>query len=92
MSSWQRLSDISNLVGDDWVKLANQLGLNATDINNIKSELSESSVPHQALAMLKLWIQTAGNKASGIILYSIYYINMYSVLLIYLTSIQMVLS
>ncbi|KAL1117716.1 hypothetical protein AAG570_004031 [Ranatra chinensis] len=59
LSSWQRLSDISNLVGEDWVRLANQLGLTPSHVNHIKTELCESSIPHQALAMLKMWIETA---------------------------------
>lgn len=63
----QRLSDISNLLGEDWTRLASELGVTTSEVNNIKSELCESSVAHQGLAMLRLWLQNAGNKASGIL-------------------------
>lgn len=59
----QRLSDISNLLGEDWSQLALELGVSPSEINSIKSELCENSVEHQGLAMLRLWLQ--GNKASG---------------------------
>lgn len=62
-SGLQRLSDISNLLGEDWSILASELGVSTSEINSIKSELCESSVEHQGLAMLRLWLQ--GNKASG---------------------------
>ncbi|CAH1406332.1 unnamed protein product [Nezara viridula] len=62
-SGLQRLSDISNLLGEDWVKLASELDVSPSEVNNIKSELCESSVEHQGLAMLRLWLQ--GNKSTG---------------------------
>ncbi|KAG8230065.1 hypothetical protein J437_LFUL009649 [Ladona fulva] len=59
-----RLSDICNLLGTDWIPLANELGIAQDDIHLIKSEYPES-VPQQAMVMLRLWMQQAGNKATG---------------------------
>ncbi|KAJ8868888.1 hypothetical protein PR048_030429 [Dryococelus australis] len=59
-----RLSDISNLLGEDWVRLATELGVTTSDVNSIKSE-HPGSVAQQAMAMLRLWLQQAGNKATG---------------------------
>jgi ankyrin len=59
-----RLSDISNLLGEDWVPLASELGVTTSDVNLVKSEYP-SSVAQQAMAMLRLWLQQAGNKATG---------------------------
>lgn len=47
-----RLADMSNLLGDDWVPLANQLGLTSSEINVIKSEYPDS-VAKQAQSMLR---------------------------------------
>jgi ankyrin len=58
------LSDISNLLGEDWVFLASELGITTSDVNLVKSECP-SSVAQQAMAMLRLWLQQAGNKATG---------------------------
>nr|CAD7409437.1 unnamed protein product [Timema poppensis] len=59
-----RLSDISNLLGPDWVPLAYELGLNTSDINLIKSEYP-GNVNQQGMVMLRLWLQSSGNKATG---------------------------
>jgi len=59
-----RLSDISNLLGEDWVPLASELGITNSDVNLVKSECP-SSVAQQAMAMLRLWLQQDGNKATG---------------------------
>ncbi|KAJ4434069.1 hypothetical protein ANN_16388 [Periplaneta americana] len=56
-----RLSDISNLLGEDWVPLASELGITTSDINLVKSECP-SSVAQQAMVMLRLWLQHAGKK------------------------------
>ncbi|XP_069685687.1 ankyrin-3-like isoform X5 [Periplaneta americana] len=61
-----RLSDISNLLGADWVPLATELGLSTSDVNLIKSEYPDN-VSQQAMVMLRLWLQSSGNKATGII-------------------------
>lgn len=47
-----RLADMSNLLGEDWVPLANQLGLTTSEINVIKSEYPDS-VAKQAQSMLR---------------------------------------
>ncbi|XP_057661855.1 ankyrin-2-like isoform X33 [Diorhabda carinulata] len=57
-----RLADMSNLLGEDWVSLANQLGLTTSEINVIKSEYPDS-VAKQAQSMLRMWLSQTGNKA-----------------------------
>lgn len=57
-----RLADMSNLLGEDWVALATQLGLTPSEINVIKSEYPDS-VAKQAQSMLRMWIAQSGNKA-----------------------------
>ncbi|XP_063217297.1 ankyrin-3 isoform X3 [Bacillus rossius redtenbacheri] len=59
-----RLSDISNLLGADWIPLAYELGVPASDINLIKKEYVDSP-NQQAMVMLRLWLQSFGNKATG---------------------------
>lgn len=59
-----RLADMSNLLGEDWVPLATQLGLTPSEINVIKSEYPDS-VAKQAQSMLRMWISQSGNKAQG---------------------------
>jgi hypothetical protein len=44
--------------------LASELRITTSDINLVKSECP-SSVAQQAMAMLRLWLQEAGNKATG---------------------------
>ncbi|XP_044749003.1 uncharacterized protein LOC123309797 isoform X1 [Coccinella septempunctata] len=56
-----RLTDISNHLGDDWVELADQLGLTSSEINVIKSEYPDS-VAKQAQSMLRMWLSQLGNK------------------------------
>jgi hypothetical protein len=38
-----RISDIGNLLGSDWVKVAHELGLQDSDINIIKSEYPDNN-------------------------------------------------
>ncbi|XP_015834172.2 titin isoform X6 [Tribolium castaneum] len=57
-----RLADMSNLLGEDWVPLATQLGLTTSEINVIKSEYPDS-VAKQAQSMLRMWLSQSGNKA-----------------------------
>ncbi|XP_074034962.1 uncharacterized protein isoform X11 [Leptinotarsa decemlineata] len=57
-----RLADMSNLLGEDWVPLANQLGLTTSEINVIKSEYPDS-VAKQAQSMLRMWLSQSGNKS-----------------------------
>nr|CAD7588908.1 unnamed protein product [Timema genevievae] len=59
-----RLSDISNLLGDDWVLLASELKVSTSDVNSIKTEYPSRGA-QQAMAMLRLWLQQSGNKATG---------------------------
>lgn len=58
---------MSNLLGEDWVPLANQLGLTTSEINVIKSEYPDS-VAKQAQSMLRMWISQSGNRAQGNVL------------------------
>lgn len=59
-----RVSDISNLLGSDWIKLARELDIEDQDINLIISEYPDN-VGQQAMVMLRLWLNTEGNKATG---------------------------
>lgn len=59
-----RVSDISNLLGNDWIKLARELEIEDQDINLIISEYPDN-VGQQAMVMLRLWLNTEGNKATG---------------------------
>ncbi|XP_069990905.1 ankyrin-2 isoform X7 [Penaeus vannamei] len=59
-----RLTDISNMLGTDWVGLARELEISDSDINIIKSQYPDNA-PKQAIVMLRLWMQTSGNKANG---------------------------
>jgi len=59
-----RLSDISNMLGDNWPLLATELGILQSDISIIQSEYP-SNVQRQAMVMLKLWLQTFGQQATG---------------------------
>merc|ERR1719192_1785138 len=59
-----RVSDISNLLGSDWIKLARELDVEDQDINLIVSEYPDN-VGQQAMVMLRLWLNTEGNKATG---------------------------
>lgn len=56
-----RLADMSNLLGEDWVPLASQLGLTTSEINVIKSEYPDS-VAKQAQSMLRMWRAQPGNR------------------------------
>ena len=47
-----RVSDISNLLGSDWVKLARELEIDDQDINLIISEYPDN-VGQQAMVMLR---------------------------------------
>ncbi|XP_050393549.1 titin isoform X4 [Patella vulgata] len=61
--SQMRLNDIADHVRGDWVVLAQQLGIRMTDVNSIKNDYN--NVNDQALAMLQLWVQREGNRATG---------------------------
>ncbi|XP_048513287.1 ankyrin-3-like isoform X21 [Athalia rosae] len=58
-----RLTDISNLLGPDWEKLAEELNIPPNDVDIIKQEYPGKPA-QQASAMFKLW-QDNGNKATG---------------------------
>lgn len=55
---------MSNLLGEDWVPLAAELGLSTSEINVIKSEYPDS-VAKQAQSMLRMWRAESGNKAQS---------------------------
>lgn len=58
------MSDISNMLGDDWPLLALELGILQSDISIIQSEYP-ANTQRQAMVMLKLWLQTFGQQATG---------------------------
>lgn len=49
-----RMSDVSNLLGDDWIKIAPEIGITEEEIENI-IENYPNSTAQQAQAMLKLF-------------------------------------
>jgi ankyrin len=59
-----KISDIGNLLGSDWVMLAHELEIPESDINIIKTEYPENE-GQQAMVMLRFWLNTQGNKATG---------------------------
>ena len=59
-----RISDIGNLLGSDWIRVGRELGIEESDINIIQSEYPENE-GQQAMVMLRLWINSAGNRATG---------------------------
>lgn len=59
-----KISDIGNLLGSDWVKVAHELDIPDSDINIIKSEYPDNE-GQQAMVMLRFWLNTQGNKATG---------------------------
>lgn len=58
------MSDICNRLGDDWVKLANELDVPNDDVELIKTEYPNKS-SHQAMVMLRLWLRLSGRQATG---------------------------
>merc|ERR1712156_330481 len=59
-----KISDIGNLLGSDWVMVAHELEIPDSDINIIKTEYPENE-GQQAMVMLRFWLNTQGNKATG---------------------------
>ncbi|XP_050502445.1 ankyrin-3 isoform X4 [Diabrotica virgifera virgifera] len=59
-----RLTDICNLLDDDWEKLALELDIPPSDIDLIKEEYPENH-PQQAMIMFRLWLRQKANKATG---------------------------
>lgn len=59
-----RLSDICNLLDEDWVKLAAELDIAPSDINLIQEEYPNNN-PQQAMIMFRLWLRQKANKATG---------------------------
>lgn len=59
-----RLSDICNLLGTDWDKLAAELEIPNDDVELIKNEYPEKP-SHQAMVMLRLWLRQSGKQATG---------------------------
>lgn len=59
-----RLTDICNLLNEDWEKLAEELGIPPSDVNLIKSEYPDNA-PQQAMIMLRLWLRQYAHKATG---------------------------
>ncbi|XP_060520918.1 ankyrin-3-like isoform X3 [Cylas formicarius] len=59
-----RLSDICNLLDDDWEKLALELDVPPSDVDIIKEE-STANHPQRAMIMFRLWLRQKANKATG---------------------------
>lgn len=67
-----RISDICNLLGSDWEKLAKELGVPPSDIELIKEEYPNNT-PQQATVMFRLWLRQKANKATGNINFTTFY-------------------
>lgn len=59
-----KLSDICNLLDEDWEKLAAELDIPPSDIEIIKHEYPENK-PQQAMIMFRLWLRQKANRATG---------------------------
>ncbi|KAL1459915.1 hypothetical protein WDU94_011862, partial [Cyamophila willieti] len=59
-----RLSDISNLLENDWIPLASELKISNEDINQIQAE-NPGSEAQQAMTMLRLWMRQSSTQPSG---------------------------
>ncbi|XP_030749087.1 ankyrin-3-like isoform X3 [Sitophilus oryzae] len=59
-----RLSDICNLLDEDWEKLALELDIPPSDVELIKEEYPENH-PQQGMIMFRLWLRQKANKATG---------------------------
>lgn len=55
-----RIVDISNMLGEDWVRLAPEIGINQTEISSIK-EKNSTSTAQQAQSMLRIYQQRKQN-------------------------------
>ena len=55
--------DVSAMIDEDWILLADKLGVSSADINAITLECPDR-VSEQAFSMLELWNRQAGNKNS----------------------------
>lgn len=59
-----RLSDICNLLGNDWMNLAKELEISQNEVELIEKEYPEKS-SQQAMVMLRLWLRQSGKQATG---------------------------
>lgn len=62
-----RLTDICNLLGNDWKALAEELGVPPSDTKLICSEYADNP-PQQAMVMIRLWLRQYANKATGMLI------------------------
>lgn len=51
-----RIVDVSNLLGEDWIRLAAELGITEAEVNDIVAE-NPTSTPRQAQSMLREYIK-----------------------------------
>uniref|UniRef100_A0AAG5DCF3 Ankyrin n=1 Tax=Anopheles atroparvus TaxID=41427 RepID=A0AAG5DCF3_ANOAO len=62
-----KITDICNLLGSDWIPLADELGIAPTDVELIRTEYPNDE-PQQAIVMLRLWLRQSGRDATGNVL------------------------
>lgn len=58
------MSDICNLLGRDWIVLAQNLEITDSDINLIETEYPDNTT-QQAMVMLRLWMTQSDNRVTG---------------------------
>ena len=56
-----RLTDVSQLLGSDWPALAAELELSENEVKKIMDEYGDNA----ALQMLRHWLKSRGNEATG---------------------------
>uniref|UniRef100_A0A1Q3FUA3 Putative ankyrin n=1 Tax=Culex tarsalis TaxID=7177 RepID=A0A1Q3FUA3_CULTA len=62
-----KITDICNLLGPDWVLLAEELQISPSDVDLIKNEYPNDEA-QQSIVMLRLWLRQAGKDATGNVL------------------------
>ncbi|XP_038110812.1 ankyrin-3 isoform X2 [Culex quinquefasciatus] len=62
-----KITDICNLLGPDWVLLAEELQISPSDVDLIKHEYPNDEA-QQSIVMLRLWLRQAGKDATGNVL------------------------
>lgn len=62
-----KITDICNLLNEDWALLANELNISFDDIELIKYEYP-NDIKQQSIVMLRLWLRQNGHMATGNVL------------------------
>lgn len=67
--AYMHLLDMCQLLENDWIPLAKELGVPETDIELINAEyVDDKTLTQRGMAMLRIWLLQQGNKATGNVL------------------------